>query len=244
MTLVSLPPTLVSTRQLIRSVDALTDDELDAPSLLPTWSRAHVIAHLALNGAGIAGALEGLAQGEEVAMYPSQEARDRDIDELVARGPAALRDALMADCHRFQESVEDLPEACWTATFPRVPGGQRFDVASIVETRRREVEIHHADLGVHYSCADWPDDFVVELLGKVVVDHADDGPFVVHATDLDRRWSVGTIAEEDGGDHLQVVSGTGGDLGWWLTGRGQGGGLAANPGGLPRIGPWRRTPAK
>ena len=53
-----------------------------------------------------------------------------------------------------------------------------------------------------------------------------------------------TLLEDGGGDHLQVVSGTGGDLGWWLTGRGQGGGLAADPGGLPRIGPWRRTPAK
>ncbi|WP_372728308.1 maleylpyruvate isomerase N-terminal domain-containing protein [Nocardioides sp.] len=244
MSLETLPATLESTRRLIRTVDALTDEELLADSLLPCWSRGHVVAHLARNAEGIADALNGLAQGEEVPMYASQEARDRDIEELVEQGPAAMRDALMSGCHRFQEAVENLPEACWTGSFPRVPGGQRFEVADIVATRRREVEVHHADLGAQYSPDDWPDDFVVELLDTVVVDHADDGPFVVQATDLDRRWSVGLRPDPDAGDHLQVVSGTGGDLGWWLTGRGQGGGLAADPGGLPKIGPWRRTPAR
>ena len=32
-----------------RKVNELTDDELDGPSLLPGWSRRHVIAHVGYN---------------------------------------------------------------------------------------------------------------------------------------------------------------------------------------------------
>ena len=243
MTLDSLPPALESTRRLIRTVDALDDEQLAEPSLLPFWSRAHVVAHLALNAEGMAGALTGLARGEEVPMYRSAEARDADIDDLVAEGPGALRESLMSACTRFQDAVEDLPSDAWDASFPRVPGGPRFEVATIVPTRRREVEIHHADLGADYSPADWPDDFVVELLDVVTHDHTIDGPFLVTATDLSRSWSVGAVSSTDEGSD-PVVSGTGADLAWWLAGRGQGGGLSTDWGGLPRIGAWRRTPAK
>jgi maleylpyruvate isomerase len=70
----------------------------------------------------------------------------------------------------------------------------------------------------------------------VTVDHADAGPFVVRATDLGREWTVG----EGSGP---TVTGTGGALGWWLTGRGSGEGLASDAEALPRLGPWRRAAA-
>ena len=35
--------------RLVRTVDGLSDEQLAAPSLLPGWTRAHVVAHLALN---------------------------------------------------------------------------------------------------------------------------------------------------------------------------------------------------
>ena len=38
-----------ATNRLIRTVDGFTGDDWDAPSGLPDWSRAHVVAHLALN---------------------------------------------------------------------------------------------------------------------------------------------------------------------------------------------------
>ncbi|MFC6341752.1 maleylpyruvate isomerase N-terminal domain-containing protein, partial [Nocardioides hankookensis] len=67
-----------ATRQLIRTADALDDEEYAAPSGLPGWSRGHVLAHLALNAEGLAGALRGILEGTRTTMYASPEARDGD----------------------------------------------------------------------------------------------------------------------------------------------------------------------
>ena len=56
--------------------------------------------------------------------------------------------------------------------------------------RIREVEIHHADLALDYTAADWPPEFVVLLLGSRDGAEHDGEPFVAHATDLDRSWTV------------------------------------------------------
>src|SRR4051794_40232697 len=48
------------TRRLVRCVDAIPDDQWIRPSLLPGWSRSHVVAHLTLNAEGLSGALEGV----------------------------------------------------------------------------------------------------------------------------------------------------------------------------------------
>jgi maleylpyruvate isomerase len=76
----------------------------------------------------------------------------------------------------------------------------------------------------------------VGLLDTVTVDHAAADPFVVRATDLGRDWLVA-------GEGGPRVMGTGADLGWWLTGRGEGEGLHCESGELPRLGPWRRGSA-
>jgi maleylpyruvate isomerase len=219
---------------LNRTVDALTTEELAGPSLLPGWSRAHVVAHLALNGQAMAGVADGVGRGTTPAMYESDEQRSTDIDELAEADPADLRDRLFAATTLFTDAVELVPEDRWVGAFTRIPGGPTWPAATLVATRRRELEIHHADLGAAYTHHDWPDDFVAELLDVVSVDQASSGPFLVRATDLGREWSVGG---EDG----PVVSGRGADLGWWLTGRGPGDGISCESGELPHLGPWRRA---
>ena len=222
---------------LNRTVDALTTEELAEPSLLPGWTRAHVVAHLALNGRAFAGVLDGVGRGHQVAMYESDEQRDADIEEYVAADPSDLRDALLAATTELGDAVGAMDGEGWRGSFARTPGGATWPVSTVVTTRRREVEIHHVDLGTSYTPRDWPDDFVVELLDAVTVDHAGDGPFRIHATDLDRGWTVG-------GEGGPVVRGTGADLGLWLTGRGNGEGLGAGEQRLPELGPWvRATPA-
>lgn len=225
-----------SARALNRTVDTLSGDELAEPSLLPGWTRAHVVAHVALNGHALAEVLDGVAHGQQVAMYPSNEQRDADIEKLAAVQPEDLRDQLYAATTAFADAVQVMEPEHWDAWFDRTPDGPSMPVVDIVATRRREIEVHHADLGTSYTAADWPEDFVLELLDAVSVDQATSGPFRVRATDLGRTWQVG---DSDG----PLVLGPGWALGWWLTGRGAPDVVTCEAGALPTLGPWRRATA-
>ncbi len=230
-----------ATQGLVRTVDGLGDDAWRASSGLPGWTRAHVVAHLALNAEGLTGVLAGLARGQVVAMYPSNKQRDRAIDELAAGVPSELRGRLLGAGSEFDDALSRVPQDAWSTTVPRTPGGTTFPAWEIAAMRRREIEIHHADLDAGYDPEDWPADFVNELLDVVTVDHTPSGPFQITATDLGHVWLVGGRVPEEG---IAMVSGLGAALGWWLTGRGDGAGVHIATGALPKIGPWRRTPAQ
>lgn len=234
----------VSSAALHRTVDGLTDDDLLAPSGLPGWSRAHVVAHLALNAEAFAAVLDGVAHRQRVAMYASDEQRDTDVAELAGAGSTVLRERLMASSTVFADAVAALGGDDWTGVVERTPGGPTWALATVVPTRRREVEVHHADLDTAYGPHDWPADFLVELLDAVTVDHSASGTFRVRATDLGQEWVVGdhdaAAPREEAGP---VVMGAAADLGWWLTGRSDGTGLATDGGRLPSLGPWRRASA-
>jgi maleylpyruvate isomerase len=224
----------VSSHAFTRTVDALTAEDLAGPSLLPGWSRAHVLAHVTLAGSALAGVMEGLAHDNPVAMYESDQQRDIEIEEVAQADQSELRERYLAATTAFADAVAQMDERHWSGHIDRLPGGPSWPMVTVVATRRRELEIHHVDLGTAYTPADWPEDFVIELLDAVTVDHASSGPFQVRATDLGRDWHVG-------GDGGPTVMGTGADLGWWLTGRGAGEGLTSDAGALPALGPWRRA---
>lgn len=228
-----------SDQRLVRTVDSLADDQWSQPSVLPGWTRGHVIAHLALNAEGLATALDDLRHHRPAAMYASNEQRDADIQELAAAEPPAIRERLFAAGEQLREMLAALSDDDWAGSVDRVPGGPSFPVMALPATRRREVEIHHADIACDYRHTDWPRDFCAELLEVLAHDQAanpETDPFKVSATDLGITWQVG--ADEP------VIAGSGADLGWWLAGRGSGDGLSTASGALPRIGAWRRTPAK
>jgi maleylpyruvate isomerase len=220
-----------ATRRLVRTTDALADDDFRAPSGLPGWSRGHVLAHLALNAEGLAAALTGLAEGEPAPMYASQESRDSDITLLGGAAPSVIRDRLLGATTALADALDALPDGQWDTVIERVPGGRTFAAGNVPGMRLSEVEIHHADLGAGYGRDDWAPAYVTLLLdGEGRKRVSADVSFHAHATDLDRTWTFG-----DGGP---TVSGTGADLGWWLTGRGTGEGLSSDSGALPRIGTW------
>jgi maleylpyruvate isomerase len=223
--------------RLLATVEGLSDADFAKPSVLPGWSRAHVVAHLTLNAEGLAAALSGLAAGEPRPIYASDEARDTDIDALAATDPELVRVRLHTAVVTFADAVRRVTTESWSGTVDRLPHGPHLPALETLPMRHREVEIHHADLDAGYAHADWPAPFVGALLDVVTRDQAGSGPFTAVATDLGRTWSVG---EGDG----PAVRGTGSALGWWLVGRGAGEGLTSDAGALPGLAPWRRTPRR
>ena len=130
-----------ATRRFLDTLDRLTDADLRAPSVLPGWSRGHVVAHLCRNADAVTNLVRWAATGDESPMYASQEARDA----AVARA---------------------LPPDRWEMGVARLAGDAPFPVRRVGAMRRTEVEVHHADLGTAYAAADWPEEFLDHLLAR------------------------------------------------------------------------------
>ena len=227
-----------ATRRLVRTVDSMADFQFAEPSLLPGWTRGHVVAHLVLNAEGLAGALEGVREQRPVPMYASQEARDSDIVELSAADSVVLRDRLLASTSAIKDGVEELPEELYAARIERTPGSdQTFAAGRVAEMRLREVEVHHADLDLAYTWAEWPSDFTALLLDNRSAVY-DGPPFTAHAVDLGRSWEFGRVEDEAGDQAGPTVTGPGPLLAWWATGRDPGDGLTSDDGVLPKMEAW------
>ena len=169
-----------ATSRLVRTADALTDAEAGEPSLLPGWTRGHVLTHLARNADALVGLVDGALTGVAAPMYPSVEARAADIEAGAGRPAAELAADILGSADRLRAAFERLAED--ESAFDRLvffgpprPGAVPDTPArTLPYARTREVEIHHVDLGLaSYTEHDWPDDFVERTLLFV---HARSGP--------------------------------------------------------------------
>jgi maleylpyruvate isomerase len=201
------------------SASEMTDEDCRVPSLLPGWSRGHVLAHWARNADGQTRMLEAAMCGETAAQYPGGDAqREADIKAGAAH-PAPL---ILADMRTAVDRVEAawrrMPSEAWS----RPPGariGQRPAWMS-VWARWRETEIHHVDLDVGYTHEHWPAEFVDLMLPRVLptLDARLPGKVSVQVQVTDRHWpqadSPATIP-----CHPILVCGTASAVLCWLTGR-------------------------
>jgi maleylpyruvate isomerase len=165
-------------------------------------------------------------------MYPSDQARDDDIAELATTPRAVVVRRFGTATGRLDEALAALavaPGQLAERTIPRTPGSARVFVAAAAgEMRLHEVEIHHVDLDLGYSPAEWSESFVRDLLTRGL--HRPLGiDALLEATDLDWSHQLGT-----GGP---TVTGPAAGLAWWLTGRAPYPGLepVADGGELPQI---------
>src|SRR5690242_1563651 len=79
-----------ATERLLTTVGELDDDQLAAPSLLPGWSRGHVVTHIARNADGLLNLLIWARTGKMLPQYASAQQRSVDI-EVGAGRPAAVQ---------------------------------------------------------------------------------------------------------------------------------------------------------
>ena len=226
-----LEETILATTRYLAALTELSDEDCRSPSLLPGWTRGHVISHLSRNADGMCNLLHWAQTGVETPMYASDEQRDLDIEAGAGRSAEELRADASASCGRWLQAANEVHSNHLEALVSRTPGSPPFPAYRVGRLRRTEIEVHHADLDIGYTARDWPADFTRHLLDRRNRELTADGVSMTwRLTDLDETVVIG-----DGGTE---VTGTAADLAWWLIGRGSGAGLSTASGDLPTIGRW------
>ncbi|MEV6266967.1 maleylpyruvate isomerase family mycothiol-dependent enzyme [Kribbella sp. NPDC051936] len=146
--------------------------DLEAPSLLPGWSRRHVAAHLSLNAEALGNLVEWARTGKERPMYPSAAARNADIEAGTSRSADELRSWFDASSAWLNASMATLTDAQWQAAI-RTAQGVPVPATKIPWMRSREVMIHAVDLGVGLTFADLPPDFLEALCEDIRTQRGD-----------------------------------------------------------------------
>jgi maleylpyruvate isomerase len=231
-----------STGLLIRQAEALDDEAAREPSLLPGWTRGHVLTHIARNADALGNLLTWAQTGEPRGMYPSREHRNAGIEAGATRTAAQLTADLQEASQRFLEAAARLSPDHWAALVGRTAEQQTHPARFVPWLRYQEVLVHHVDLGVGFSPAHWPADFTgpeLEIVAASMADPAQTAQasgFRLHAEDTARDVGV----QCDPGDGTKpLVRGPEPALLAWLIGRSNGDGLTVEPDGpLPAPPPW------
>jgi maleylpyruvate isomerase len=148
-----------STDRLVRRVNGLTDRVARGPSHLPSWTRGHVLTHLARNADAQRRMIAAALEGRVVTQYEGGQAgREREIQEGAGRTGAALVDDLTASAAQLRAAWDALPDDAWTL-MQHAAAGTRT-ISDGLRSRWREVEVHFVDLDMLYTSEDWPAAFV------------------------------------------------------------------------------------
>lgn len=193
-----------------------SDVDLRAPSRLPGWTRAHVIAHLIGNAGALGNLLTWARTGVETPMYASRAARAEQITRDVERAGEWLVASLRESSTALTAAMADLSPSQWTHPV-RSAMGRSITAAEVPWLRSRESFVHLVDLDVGVEFPDLPPDFLAVLLDDVTrAIGAKQGCPSVRLGCGSRSWTLG--AAEDSGNVVDVV-GSLGDLAAWVTGR-------------------------
>jgi maleylpyruvate isomerase len=209
--MISLDEITAATRALLATAARLGDAGARGPSLLPGWTRGHVLTHVARNADGGTRLLTWARTGFESYEYPSLDARAAEIEEGANRPADVLLEDVRRSADRFAEAFALMPDEAWDQTVQWTTGA-RHPAARAADARLTEVLIHHVDLDAGFTPGDWPADFTSRMLASVTASFArrDDAPVLrLHATD--------TGVEHGTGDLL--VTGPAASLLAWLLGR-------------------------
>ncbi|MEU3282993.1 maleylpyruvate isomerase family mycothiol-dependent enzyme [Streptomyces antibioticus] len=214
-----------ATERLLVAVGKLDNASVAEPSLLPGWSRGHVLAHLARNADALVNVFEGRP------MYADAAVREADIERDAPRPlPEQLTDV--------RESAERLRRtaaapADWSRTV-ELRNGVTDTAARVPFRRWVEVELHHVDLGIGYTLEDLPAEFTereTAFLAERFTGHPEVPP--TRLTDGTRVWHTGREADVP----EVTVTGPPADLLGWLAGRRDGSALTVAGGPLPALPP-------
>ena len=208
---------------------SLDDKDLNDPSLLPGWTRRHLIAHVAANADALCRLAYWARTGEERRMYASPAQREAEIEVGAARPAADLRHWVADSAAQLAEDLARLPAAAWDAPVITAQG-RTVPATEIPWLRAREAYVHAVDLDAGLSFDDIPGEFLAALLDDVAARRSAQGTgpaLTLAASDTGATWHV------TGSGDAHPVTAPLAVLAAWLTGR-----PAPGLPGLPGLPPW------
>ncbi|MDR2985031.1 MAG: maleylpyruvate isomerase family mycothiol-dependent enzyme, partial [Nocardiopsaceae bacterium] len=100
---------------LAAPASAFSDEQARDPSLLPGWSRGHVLTHIARNADGLRNLLIWAETGVETPQYASLEDRDGQIEAGARRPVSELAAEVSKSSDAFLAKARELTGDAWTA---------------------------------------------------------------------------------------------------------------------------------
>ena len=219
-------------RRLQATLDGLVAGDARRPSRLPGWTLGHVLTLLARNADSHVRILAAAGRGEVADQYAGgPEGRAADIEAGAGRPEDELVVDVLQASHRLEEAWAATPAEVWAKGWGRMAAGD-CPASELPFRRWREVEVHHADLGLAFGWQDWTAAYVERELAVTITDLPTRLPpgrgVRLEATDSGAVWNV----PDEVGDRVTVATPSRRLLAW-LIGREAGPDLPP----LPRWGP-------
>ena len=225
-----------ATHALLATAATLSDEQAREPSLLPGWSRGHLLTHLARNADGLRNLLVWARTGVETPQYATPQAREEDIAAGADRPAAELLADDQQAAAAFAAAAASLAPGDWTAEVHGIRGSGHQAWFTLWR-RLSELEIHHVDLGAGYTPADWPEPFPTQCLTRAAADfdRPDCPPAWLRSIDDGAEYQIGPSSATA----ITTVTGRTHELLAWLIGRSKGEGLSVDPPApLPVVPSW------
>ena len=193
-------------------VSELSDDDVAAQSLLPDWSRGHVLTHLANNARGLSNLIEWALTGVQKDMYVSTEQRGLDIETGAQRNGSEIISDFFEQSEIFASNLDRLLIGPILATEVVLGNGSRVHPHEITTLRERELLVHLVDLGLEYKSTDWTFDFCIKTLKSITAGKRKEAVKFRLLIAGDHTWTC----DQNG---MTDIFGVPQDLAAWLMGR-------------------------
>jgi len=148
-------------------VKNLSNEDVAANSLLPDWSRGHVLSHLANNARGLSNLIEWALTGVQKNMYVSVEQRAIDIENDATRSGKEIIADFLEQSKIFASNLDRLMVGPLLSEEVVLGNGSHVHPHEMTTLRERELLVHLVDLGLEYKANDWTFDFSIKTLKSV-----------------------------------------------------------------------------
>lgn len=180
------------TGMAMATISSLTDEELAKPTHCEGWTRAHLVAHLALDADATSNLVRWAVTGRETPAYESREKRDADIESFAQLSAIELAKTLAQADTRLLEAFRTLRNGGQQETVPTLFSGE-VEVFSLPARRTTEVIVHHDDLDTTWEWHEADPDATVDAIEVCVhrLQQHPDSPGLQIVALEGEEWTVG-----------------------------------------------------